>query len=205
MRHSSFHLTHIFAAAACLLMTPRESSAQVFYYGNYNDLGGDSNHLPNFLLGSKYTATQPVTLLSAGVIFRTSGYMSNIGLYTNSGGLPDQLLATTGAFAVTAMGRVETPFTTHPMLAPGDYWFEAVYDLNASLGIQQGTNDLVAYRTLTFTGMLPSSFGTSTTYTGQTFNYYFSGLAVPEPSALALVGLASCIMAARRAWRKRAA
>ena len=113
MRHSSFHLTHIFAAAACLLMTPRESSAQVFYYGNYNDLGGNSNHSPNFLLGSKYTATQPVTLLSAGVIFRTSGYMWNIGLYTNSGGLPDQLVATTGAFAVTAMGRVETPFTTH--------------------------------------------------------------------------------------------
>ena len=115
----------------------------------------------------------------------------------------DQLLATTGAFPVNVSGRVEMPFSTHPALSAGDYWFEAVYDQPASLGILQGTSDLVTYRVLTFTGSLPTTFGTPQMYTGQTFNYYFSATPVPEPSAMVLLGIAACGAMVRRGRRRK--
>jgi hypothetical protein len=174
---------HITALIVSVLLNTSTSQAIVLY-GNVADLGANSSHSPNFLLGSSITINQPVDLLSAGVIFRTDGYTADIGLYSSAtvGGLPDQLLATTGAFNVTSTGVVETPFTTNPLLAPGNYWFMAVYNLQASVGITSQTSDLVAYESFNFSSTLPSTFGPAITYTGQAFNYYLVTQPVPEPS-----------------------
>ena len=166
------------------------SNAATVLFGNPVDLGANSRHTANFLLGTQITIDQSVNLLEAGVIFRTKGYNANIGLYSASStdGLPDQLLATTGAFPVLAVGTVTAPFTTAPLLNPGTYWFMAVFDSAASVGKLDSATDLVAYSSLAFTPDLPASFGAASTYTRR-FNFFLVTQSVPEPTGTLLIAM----------------
>ena len=183
----------LIVASTFLLAVAARGSA---YYGNYTDLPQSSSHSANYLLGSAISVDQPVTLSAAGIIFRTSGYDANVGLYSDVGGHPSQLLATTGSFLVGTTGRVETAFLSTPTLGPGTYWFMADFDAFASVGYNQPTGALVDYRSLTFTSTLPTTFGTATEYSGQSFNYYL--VTVPEPQALWVLGLGLVITFMRR-------
>ena len=200
-----------FSSAALVLVAAmvvtESSSAATVLFGKTTDLGSNSSHSPDFLLGFRISVNQPVDLLGAGIIFRTSGYNANVGVYSSGpGGFPSQLLATTGVFNVSTIGIVETPFSSVITLTPGNYWFMADYDAVASVGFRAGTvtfptdpniPDVVAYRSLPFTSTLPSTFGPATLYTGQEFNYYLKTQTIPEPATLTMLLVAFAAVACR--------
>jgi hypothetical protein len=164
---------HAAIAVAFLLLAAQWTCRAAMLFGNDSDLGGSSSHADGYLLGTRISITQAATLFGAGIIFRTQGYQANVGLYdTDAAGMPAHLVATTGPFAVQTNGPVEIPFTTHPKVSPGDYWFMAVYDHEASVGFTTSTTNLVAYISFDFASTLPTEFGPPIIYPGQDFNYY---------------------------------
>jgi len=185
---------------ACLLAVLPAGRGQTLLFGNFSDLGGSSSHSPDYLLGSSIDVTQTVTLEDAGIIFRTTGYEGEVAVYTDNSGLPGQLIASTGPFAVSTTGPTLIPFTSTPLLSPGNYWFMAVFDNGASVGFTSNTTALVAYQSFVFGSALPTTFGSPITYTGQAFNYYF--VTVPEPSTVALVALGGAIVVAGMRGRR---
>ncbi|MCX6872189.1 MAG: choice-of-anchor D domain-containing protein, partial [Verrucomicrobia bacterium] len=141
-------------------------------YGNYTPLPKNSSHGANYLLGSLVTITADGELEFFGLDARATGPDANFGLYTDSGGNPGTLVATTGAFNLNVVGYIERAPTEPVTLTAGNYWIMAVYSAGASVGSSNTTTNVVKYRSLTFTSSLPSSFGATTTYTGNDFNYY---------------------------------
>jgi len=188
-----------FAFAAFLLLAPVANGATITY-GNYDDLGDDSNHRPDTLLGEVITIGQTVELLSAGVIFRTSGFNVKIGIYSDTGGQPDQLIATTGPIAVTGTGRTEITLLTNPVVGPGDYWFMAVYDDWASVGFAI-TSGEVSWLDWDYAWALPATIdpGDVGFYNNQDLNYYLQTSAVPVPPAVWLFGSALGLLS----WLRR--
>ncbi len=114
-----------------------------------------------------------LTLLQFGVISRGAGQGMQMALYTNAGSAPGTLVAQTAATTMF-VGNMELNPTAGPVfLTAGTYWIMAIYNATAQFGFTTaaGTN-VVAYRSWTFGSALPTTFGTPTTYTGQSFNYY---------------------------------
>lgn len=141
-------------------------------YGKPIEYANPSSHSANYLLGSRISVPQACTLTHLCVIGKTAGPQVKIGLYTESGGQPSQLVASTPA-TVLVDGELEMPVTATPIPA-GNYWFMAVYNATANLGFLQTNdpNDQVKYISFTFSSVLPTTFPSPTTYTGQVFNYY---------------------------------
>ena len=190
---------------ACMIMlniTYSSVSNASTVYGYDTEFSGQSVHGSNFLLGQIISIDQTVDLAAAGIIFKSSGVNANVGIYSSSGGSPDQLLATTGAFAVNTTGAIETAFSSSVSLGPGDYWFMAVYDASVNIGENAGgLSAETQYTSLSYTSSLPSSLGGMLSYTDNVFNYYVTtASAVPVPAAvwlfgsglLGLIGVARC-------------
>jgi hypothetical protein len=153
------------------------SPAATVHYGNDVEFTDLSDHQPDYLLGSKYSVTQPIVLQKAGIIFKDfSAYNAKVGIYTDAGGAPHTLVAETGSFAVMVFaGRTETPLLTTPTIPAGDYWFMAVFDAYASVGISYDDGPQVAYHAHKFNSPLPATFPAPLIYTGHAFNYYLVG------------------------------
>lgn len=175
------------------------------HFDNDVEFSASSRHSADYLLGSKINVPSDLLLLSVGIIFKTDGYSANVGIYSDVGGHPGDLLATTNQFAVVSTGDVETPVISPLVLPAGDYWFQAVYSADASVGILEGTGAQVDYASHEFSNPLPTVGGWGT-YNDQEFKYYLVGVAavVPEPSTFVLLGsgLIGVVMFARRR-RKR--
>ena len=171
-------------------------------YGNSVDLGGNSSHSSQALLGNRITVDQSVNLQAAGIIFRTTGYNGNVGLYSSAvgSGLPNILMATTGKFAVTQSGRTEIPFSTAITLSPGTYWFMAIYDASASIGTTSvaDTSNFTAFTGLNVNADLPSPIVDVITYSGKQFNYYLVTEAIPEPNIALLLLISGMAWICRR-------
>jgi len=177
---------------------PAAGSALTF--GNVEDLGLTSYHAPTFILGEAITVPVPFLLTDVGILFKNSGYDAQVGIYTDLGGLPDVLVADSGIFAVSTIGHLET--AVPPVaLAPGDYWFMAIFDGRASVGYSE-TGGAVVYQGFQFGDPLYDPFsdpyGTPQTYVGQDFNYYLVGQPIPEPGTAMLLGLGLVGLASRR-------
>jgi hypothetical protein len=172
-------------------------------YGYDTEFSSESTHGADYLLGQVISIDQAVTLNAAGIIFKSSGVNANVGIYTSNSGSPDQLLATTGSFFVSAPGIVEKTFTSAVTVGPGDYWFMAVYDGTVHIGEDVGgLSATTKYKALSFTATLPTSAGSTAAYTDNVFNYYVTTTAseVPIPPALWLfaTGLLGLAGVARR-------
>lgn len=202
------------ALAACLSAIAREAAAipplpplpiTPQHYGNDVDFVSSSFHSANYLLGSKISVPSDILLLDVGIIFKSRGYSANVGIYSDVGGHPNQLLATTDPFAVNSTGVVETPVTTPVILPAGDYWFQAVYSADARVGYLRDGVSQVDYVSHNFSNPLPAS-ASWTTYNYEQFNYYLVGVptAVPEPSTVILLGCGALgLVAFARGRRKR--
>lgn len=140
--------------------------------GSHEPFPANSANSANHLMGQRIHVPNATTLYSFGVDVRHTGTQASLGLYTDQGGAPAALVAQTGAFTFPRLGRVERPPTQAVQLSPGNYWIMAVYNGTASVGRSTSAATSVAYRTLSFTGTLPATFGPATFYTAQSFNYY---------------------------------
>ena len=141
--------------------------------GHTADLGDSSSHGANFLLGEKVTVSSAYSLRQMGVLVRTAGPQMILALYTDVGGHPGNLVAQTAVTTMVA-GTMEVPITAGAVpIAAGTYWIMGVYNTGASIGYTNaaGTNQ-VDYTSLTFGSALPNPFGTASSYTGQSFNYW---------------------------------
>jgi len=179
-------------------------------YGNSVEFPNTSNHTPGYLLGSEINVSDTITAVAAGIIFKADGYNADVGIYTDNGGAPGQLVAQTGIFAVTSTGAVETPFTSNPILPAGNYWFMATYDQEGYVGIDFSPAPQVDYISFNFGDPLPTNYPSPNVYNGQQFNYYIVGNAttnaVPLPSAAkgALVLLGCCLLVCKKRIAKLA-
>jgi cysteine-rich repeat protein len=139
-------------------------------YGNYTEFPEPSSHSANYLLGTQVTVAQAGTLTHFGLFSKSSSPNIVMALYSDVGGKPGQLLAQTPATDLP-LGPLEIPVPAAAIPA-GTYWIMAVFDTSASVGIQFGGPDVVAYISHAFGAALPMSFPPPLTYTGQAFNYW---------------------------------
>jgi hypothetical protein len=142
----------------------------VFNIGNDVEFSGFSNHSANYLLGALVTVPSVVDLLAFGIIGKATGPRVKMALYTSSGGLPVDLVASSVSVPLP-VGVLEIA-TAATVLAPGDYWLMAVFDADASVGVDEHSTSNIAYQAFVFSGSLPDPFGKPLTYSGKQFNYY---------------------------------
>jgi hypothetical protein len=159
--------------AACDAGTCISSTCATAYkVGNYTLFSGKSSHASNYLLGSRITLSKAATLVDFGIISVASGPDVTMALYTESGGHPGTLVAYTGSTALSGSDQQIAP-NTNASLSATNYWIMAVYNTNASVGIDYSNASVeVDYISFTYGSSLPTTFGTPQTYTGQQFNYY---------------------------------
>ena len=128
------------------------------------------NHSANYLVGTSLQIPADGILTHLGVIAKAIGPHVQLGLYTESAGEPDVLVAVTHA-EVLAGGENWFPVTA-TAIAAGKYWIMGVYDADASIGQSASDSTVIKYRDLVFSVSLPATFGTATTYSGPSFNYF---------------------------------
>ncbi len=142
-------------------------------YGYYADLGSNSGHAPNYLLGTALSITQSTTVSALGVLGRAAGPNVKLALYTDLNGAPNRLIVATPATPLIA-GRLEIPVSPTPVPA-GTYWIMGIYDVQASIGISFSTNTQVDYVSWSFGSAMPAVFPSPIIYSGQLFNYWVRG------------------------------
>jgi hypothetical protein len=131
-----------------------------------------SSHAPDYLLGNPLMVVDGGDLVSFGMYANATGARGRLALYTDNGGQPGRLIASTGPFTVASGQQTESP-TAPANIQPGNYWIFGLYDTNAAPGM--GTADPylpVAYYSQPFGSALPNTLGAPQVYTGQGFNYY---------------------------------
>jgi len=179
-------------------------------YGNTTPFETQSSHSPNFVLGVQVSIPVPFTVLSFGMMYGHPGSSpstsnAKFSLYDSNGtgGTPGALVAQTGVINLSLQQTYDNiAFTSTPFIAAGTYWMMGFYQSMASprMGLTD-PNSLVAYWSQNFTDPLPGTAPTSSTYTGQNFNYWVNGTAVPEPATFAVFGLGVLAVAMMRRRR----
>ena len=127
---------------------------------------------PVYLLSIPLTISSSVTLESIGVIHPYSTTATvRMAVYSNSGSAPDALLAYTSWATVTA-GSQEVPVVTPVTLSAGTVWLAIQYSV--STYVYMNTSALLGWRyiSLSSSAALPSSFGSSLSFTSGTPNLY---------------------------------
>lgn len=152
--------------------TTSSTAPSGFVFGNAVEFAGASVSAPGFLLGGPVTVPAPVTLTHLCLIGKSAGPNTVMALYrSDSLGRPAGLVAATAATPVAA-GRVEIPVTP-TALAAGTYWLTAVFDVEASVGLDESDATAPVRYVRRPWGMAPPNpFGTASGYNGQRFNYY---------------------------------
>lgn len=151
--------------------------ATVANYGNYTEFADTSSISPNYLLGSPVTVSDTTELTHLGLVAMATGENVKLGLYSDNGGEPDQLLV--AATTSTVAGRMEISIP-QTLLPPGTYWYMANYETSGTVGFDTSdSNAVVKYIGLSYSSDLPTTYPAATTYTGQEFNYYLHGFAFP--------------------------
>jgi hypothetical protein len=141
--------------------------------GYYADLGAASNKTAGVLVGESVTVAASFTVRSLGLVAGPAGgSLVSIGLYTDVGNAPSQLLASAQNKAVLP-GRNEYAVT--PLqLGMGNYWIMAVYDTVTPLEAAMAGGTTVTRQSLT-TGWgspLPTTLTGTTPQSGAATNYY---------------------------------
>src|SRR5438094_663096 len=143
-------------------------------YGNAGEFPAASWNSPGYLLGGPLTVSQTSTLTHLGLVAKAAGPHVIVALYSDTAGEPDRLVASTPATTLT-VGPVQVPVTRTPLPA-GTYWIMAMYDGDASVGIDESDPDApVRDMAQSFSDPLPDPMPPAFSYSGQRFNYYVRG------------------------------
>ena len=137
--------------------------------GWFDDLGEDSTHRSDYLLGSLVNIAAPETLIKLGYLGRVAGGRVRMAVYNNTNGLPGTLVTATQP-GETLVGVVE--LDVEPIvLQPGAYWLMTLFEDDTSIGIAWD-GSVSALRQLPFNARLPENFGPAETFESQTYNIW---------------------------------
>src|SRR6185436_13527961 len=101
---------------------------------------------PNFILGTKMTATSSGTLTGLSMTgISGTGSLVQMGLYADNAGAPGALLRTSATATVTA-GTV-TMAVTPMAITPGNYWVMAIYNIGGAVSYYDPTSTKTVYYT----------------------------------------------------------
>ena len=117
------------------------------------------------------TPLSDVTVLDFGVVTASGGSNVVMGLYTDKGGLPDQLVVSTASTSVNG-GDQQIAASTQKVVSAGAYWIAAVYD--TSTGVEVGTTPPTTFADMGFAfgSSLPTTFATLGSFSSPPTNYY---------------------------------
>jgi hypothetical protein len=142
-------------------------------YGYTTPLTGIANNLGNYIFGMSVTVPAAIRVTALGCITNATGGMFVMGLYTNNGGVPGTLLASTAP--ETATNGVQEFPVTPVAIAAGTYW------VTASAG-PGGVNhwDYAAMNSdwaavYTYTGTMPATAPAGQVYPNDTLDFYLVG------------------------------
>jgi hypothetical protein len=163
----------ILLIVAFLLLSCAKLTAQCAF-GNFPpSYTTAANFGANYLLGDSYSLASTSTLTALALKGNGTGATVRMAIYSNTGGLPNTLVAYTNTTTVGS-GTVIIPVITPTVLPAGTYWIMACYSGGSSTGHANYTTastKTVAYISLT-PANLPPTTASWLTYTGQDFDYW---------------------------------
>jgi hypothetical protein len=140
--------------------------------GYASPLGQNSDHSPNYLLGSAINVSDNFELTSLGMIAISAGINFKVAVYNSIGGNPGNLLTQGSGTTISGVNVINVP---NVALTPGTYFYMAIFETSAIISYTTNTPDAVWYIPLPYASNLPASFGPPIVYTNQAFSYYFIG------------------------------
>ena len=143
-------------------------------YG-YQNLAGSNTFTADNLLGEAIDIPQPILVTKLAVSTAASGPHVVVGLYTNNGGVPNTLVASTPSTAVS-FGANEIAVTASKTITAGTYWLMAVYDKDAQIEKDSATTNTFCYISFAFSASLPTTWPGGTSYQTGHAGYYVVGI-----------------------------
>ncbi len=146
-----------------------------------------TSYAPNYLLGVKFTLSQPGTLNSINMLSNGNGDNVQMAVYNDNAGKPNNLVAASSP-GIVAAGLTSFPVAPVPLLA-GDYWIMAVYKTGGNpcnANLNAVGND-VYYTDLIFGNPIPNNAAGFVTYTGHDLLYFLGitcGILATETGSL---------------------
>lgn len=128
--------------------------------------------IANNLLGVNFTLSEVGVLNSLNMFGNVTSANSQMAIYDDMGGAPNNLIASTNISPVKP-GLNSLPVTPLQLEA-GDYWIMANYNIdgNHSNVNQSASSSLVYYTPLAFGSPIPTNASGFISYTGQDFLYF---------------------------------
>ncbi len=149
-----------------------ETTAIALEHLGYDEsIGSTGSAAAGYLLGWAVTVPSDTTLYGMGAVLGSSGASMRMALYTNSSSTPGTLVAYTDT-ATTTSGANEIDLTSPVELSAGTYWIMANYGALTTLYYGSTSTVTLRYRTYDVSSTPPSSFGSSSSYTGKPPAYY---------------------------------
>jgi hypothetical protein len=141
-------------------------------YGNTSALAQQGNLGAGNLLGHTIVTSVSGRLRKFGLISGGAGTSVKIGLYTDVGGQPANLIAQIPSTPVVA-GVNEIALPSPVVLPAGTYWFMAIYSPDGSTLRSAASTRMIKYFAQPFASALPATYPTMhMMYTGPDLNYY---------------------------------
>jgi hypothetical protein len=145
-------------------------AADITSYGNTTAFTESDTFGENFLLGHEIEIEEEATITHFGVIAKSSGQQVRFALYTSAAGEPQNLVIGSGAATLT--GGLQEVAVPPKRIAAGTYWLMALYDVEATVGVDFTGDNAIRLRAMPFGDQMPEQFGAASGYTGDEFNYY---------------------------------
>jgi hypothetical protein len=150
------------------------NAGSVYTVGNTDALEGFSSHSPNYLLGFPVMVVDGGDLVGFGMSGTATGARVRLALYSDSGGVPDRLVAESvgGAYVDGVNSFAPAAPAT---IQRGKYWLMGLYDVQGAPGMGGGaTATPVHYISLAANAAMPDPMPQTSFYTSQTFNYWIA-------------------------------
>ncbi len=121
---------------------------------------------------SRFQLTQSGVLQSITAYFRNAGFNAKAAIYTDNNGGPSTLIAQSSIQAITASGW--QTFAVPSSLTAGYYWLCVVSSSSSSAGatMMTGSTNTHVWKTATYSGDYPSTFGTPAGYDNSATSIY---------------------------------